>query len=350
MRSAAAGLGLVIGLTLGCLGELPRGRSCGDGWWDPEYEQCDPSSEDRSYVDACRAQGWARDATCNPDTCEIEASEQQCQQCGDGVASGTEECDGNDVRGATCPSGSGVVRCTDKCTLDFDLCPAVCGDGIVNGTEECEPSLACGSDEDCGEGRACYELLSECVPSEGFGPNLACSYYTTTALGIAAKIDKPYASGNISQCTDDCFFGRNRCGFCGDGVLDGMYSDFVFPGGEVVTFPGEFCDGNQAAPSDIEAHCKPLCVNEPINGDVVVLCDIECNDKCTGFAPPDDIAPSPESLGCCLAAGSPCPNFDKPGVPDLPCCAWLEKPEWLEQAKCVPKDTDALPITYVCPG
>lgn len=349
-RVAVASVGVVIGLAVGCLGELPRGRSCGDGWWDPEFEECDKSSSDRSYVDACRKNGWDHDADCDPNTCEIKASEDDCTVCGDGKASGDEACDGNDVRGATCPSGSGVVRCTDKCELDFDLCPEVCGDGIVNGTEECEPSLACGSDEDCGEGRVCYALLGECVPSNGFGPDLSCSYYNTTAIGMEEKIAKPYASGTISRCNDDCFFGRNSCGFCGDGELDGSYSDFVYPGGDFVTFPGEFCDGSEAAQDDIEAYCEPLCVDEAINADVVVLCSFECNANCTDFAPPDDIAPNPDTLGCCLAAKSPCPKNDPAGVPDLPCCAWLEHPEWLEEEKCVVKDTDDLPISYVCPS
>ncbi|MFO7567608.1 MAG: hypothetical protein R6X02_33500 [Enhygromyxa sp.] len=351
-RLAATATALVIGVAIGCLGDLPRGRSCGDGWWDPEHEECDPTSKDRSWVEACRDDGFVRDAECDPVTCELRASEMDCSECGDGIASGTEECDGDDLRGSACPGGSGVVRCTDQCTLDFEQCPAVCGDGIVSGIEECEPSLSCASDEDCGEGRVCYQLLGECVPSNGgFSPNLSCSYYDTTAIGTNRIIDKPYVSGNIWRCTDECLFGRNDCGFCGDGVRDGAYVDVVHPGGSVAPFPGEFCDGKDALQEDIEAYCQPLCVKEAINADVVVLCDVQCNDKCTGFAPPEDIVPNPESLGCCLAPKSPCPRNDPPppGVPDLPCCSWLSNPDWLEAKKCVEKDTNAVPVSYLCP-
>lgn len=352
-RLLACAGALLAGVVVGCLGDLPRGRSCGDGWWDPEFEECDRSSNDRSYLDACRArgQGFEKDADCDPVTCELLASEQDCSECGDGIASAAEECDGNDVRGATCPSGTGVVRCTDQCKLDFELCPAVCGDGIVSGIEECEPSLSCGSDEDCGEGRVCYQLLGECVPSGGggFGPSLGCSYYNTTAIGMQVKIEKPYMSGVISRCTEKCFFGRNSCGFCGDGVRDDPYSDFVYPSGNPIPFPGEFCDGKQAMPENIRAHCEPLCVKEPINADVVVFCNFQCNASCTGFAPAEDIVPNPESLGCCLAKNSPCPLFDTPGVPNLPCCSWAEHPEWeTDEEKCVPKMTDQIPITRVC--
>jgi hypothetical protein len=338
---------LALGLVIGCL-ELPRGRSCGDGWWDPEYEECDKSSSDRSYVEACRDAGWDKDADCDPDTCEIRASELDCTVCGDGVASGAEACDGNDVRGATCPSGSGVVRCTPECALDYQLCPEVCGDGIVNGTEECEASLSCGSDEDCGPGLVCYPLFGECVPGGGgFGPNLSCSFYNTKAIGV----DKPYASGAVERCTDDCFFGRNNCGFCGDGELDDSYTDFVYPQGDAVTFPGEICDGGEALANELEAYCEPLCVNDPINSDVAIFCDFECNANCTDFAPPDDIIPGqdPEALGCCLAEESPCPKFGTEGVPDLPCCSWLEHPEWLAEEKCVAKNTDQVPVPLVCP-
>lgn len=346
VRLAAAASALVIGVALGCLGDLPRGRSCGDGWWDPEYEECDPTSSDRSWVEGCREQGIAKDAQCDPITCELQA----CSVCGDGIASGTEECDGDDLRGTGCPGGSGGVRCTDQCKLDFELCPAVCGDGIISGIEECEPSLSCGSDEDCGPGRVCYQLLGECVPSDGgFSPNLSCSYYDTTAIGTNHKIDKPYVSGNIWRCTDDCLFGRNECGFCGDGIRDGAYVDVVHPGGSVAPFPGEFCDGKQALQEDIQAYCEPLCVKEAINADVVVLCDVQCNDKCTAFAPPEDIVPNPDTLQCCLAKNSPCPLYDKEGVPDLPCCSWAEHPEWvLDTEKCVPKVTDEVPKTTVC--
>jgi hypothetical protein len=347
VRLIASGGALILGVALGCFGDLPRGRSCGDGWWDPEYEPCDDSSSDRSWVDACREQhGLDKDAQCDPITCELRASELFCSECGDGIASGNEECDGNDVRGASCPSGSGVVRCTDQCKLDFELCPAVCGDGLIGGTEECEPGLACGDDSDCGPGRACYQLIGECVPTDGgFGVNRACSYYNTTALGM----QKPYASGNVSRCTDKCSFGRNKCGFCGDGERDDPFMDFVYPGPTLGQFPAEFCDGKDALQEDIQAHCEPLCVKEAINADVVVLCEFQCNTNCTGFAPPEDIVPSPDALGCCLAKNSPCPLFDKEGVPDLPCCSWAQHPEWVtDEEKCVPKVTDQFPITRVC--
>jgi len=347
-RVLALACGLLAGTTAGCLNDLPRGRSCGDGWWDPEHEECDPSSLDDSYIDACRERGLGVvDAKCDPNSCEILATEQDCTRCGDGVATGDEPCDGNDLRGATCPGGSGVLQC-DQCKLVYDNCPSICGDGIVSGTEECEHALSCGDDSDCGANRQCYSLFGECVPSQGFGPNLSCSYYNTKAIGK----NKPYVSGTISRCTDSCFFGRNNCGFCGDGELDAAYPDFVYPNGDQTEIPAEVCDGDKADQGLLAAHCEPLCINDPINADVVVLCDFECNAGCTGFAQPEgviDPGQHADALGCCLAKGSPCPNFGATGVPEFPCCSWLRNPEWLAEKKCVAKQTEVIPVTMVCP-
>ncbi|MBL4684820.1 MAG: proprotein convertase P-domain-containing protein [Nannocystaceae bacterium] len=45
-------------------------------------------------------------------------------ECGDGVAEGMEECDGDDIGDATCPI-AGEVTCADDCTLDMAACSDV---------------------------------------------------------------------------------------------------------------------------------------------------------------------------------------------------------------------------------
>ncbi|WP_146158541.1 hypothetical protein [Enhygromyxa salina] len=339
-------VGLTAGVVSGCPLELERDVSCGDGWWDPEFEECDP--RDTSHLNACRAKGWDKDAVCDPVTCELRATEEDCARCGDGVASHTEECDGQDLRGTTCSAGVGLPTCKSDCTLDHTNCPPVCGDDVVSGVEECEPTASCAVDDDCPLGTVCYQAFGQCVAvGENFAPNLACGAYNNKAIGV----DKPYTSGTIDRCTSECFFGRNDCGFCGDGVLDPEYKDLVFPSGELTEFPSEKCDGQQVADQQLLInYCAPLCPSDsPINGDVEVLCDFECNAGCSGFAPPDDIAPGPDAFGCCLAKGSPCPKFDTEGVPDFPCCSWLENPNWLAEEKCVIQQTGAIPVVFVCP-
>jgi hypothetical protein len=334
---------LTAGIVAGCL-ELERGFSCGDGWWDSDNEGCDPRDPNIAHLDACRDMGMEVDATCDPNTCMIVCP----IVCGDGVASGDEQCDGEDLRGAGCSAGVGVPTCKSDCTLDQSKCPPVCGDDIVSGVEECEPAASCATDDDCPIGMVCYQEFGQCVASgENFAPNLACGVYNNKAIGI----DKPYTSGTIDRCTSECFFGRNDCGFCGDGVLDPGYKDLVFPTGELTDFPSEKCDGDQVLnQATLINYCAPLCPSDsPINGDVEVLCDFECNAGCSGFAPPENIAPGPDAFGCCLAKGSPCPKFGTEGVPDFPCCSWLENPNWLADEKCVPRETEAIPVVFVCP-
>jgi hypothetical protein len=341
---------LVAGIAAGCALELERDVSCGDGWWDPEYEECDPR-DPSSFRDACRDQGWKIDAACDPKTCEILATEEACTVCGDGVASGAEACDGEDLRGSSCSAGVGTPTCNSDCTLDHSLCPPVCGDGIIGGVEECEPGASCASDDDCRPGTVCYPGFGQCVAigAMSFGPTLACAAYESQAVGI----DKAYAKGTIKPCTAACLFGRNDCGFCGDGQLDPGYVDVVYPSGEFEDFPlAEKCDREQLSDEiDLQAHCEQQCiVDGPPNDDVVVLCDFECNENCSGLAPPIDIvAPTPEAFGCCLDKGSPCPNFGTEGVPELPCCSWFKKPEWFAQKHCVNKNTDDPPVPQVCP-
>jgi hypothetical protein len=319
VRASTLVLGAALGLVLGCPFELQRGLSCGDGWWDPEFEECDPRDPDQPYLEACRDQGgFDMDAECDPQTCTVRASEAECNRCGDGRAADDEQCDGQDLRGATC---LGVLSCDEDCQLDYSACEQDCGDGVVLGNEECEFGV------------------------DGGFKNLACSDYDSTAIGL----DKPYASGMIGSCNKDtCTFGRNDCSFCGDGERDPEYLDIIAPQG-TAEFPVEICDGSEVEPTVLEEHCEALCIDDPINGDVVVHCDFECADNCSGIAPISDIIPDPEALGCCVAKDAPCPKFGIEGVPDLPCCSWLENPDWLAEEKCVVAETNTIPITFICP-
>ncbi len=337
-RAAWLAGALLLGGLAACLDPLPRELSCGDGWWDREVEACDPSSPDAGWIEGCRALGIDQDARCDRRTCELV-------YCGDGIPTGDEACDSNDVRGATCPSGSGNVLCHDGCTLDYSDCVALSNDGIVSESEECEQDVVCGEDEDCAPGQACYALLGLCVPKTPFEPGggLSCSNFATEATGKT----KPYASGTIGLCTSECIFGRENCGFCGDGELDGIYTDVTWPNGDRVPLPAEVCDGDQADPDALHEHCLRLgCAGSPLAGDVELACEFDCLADCQGF---DTVnIGGPDALGCCLAAGSPCPvnntnNYDPPaGVPALPCCSWTGS-----TGECVPTITGG--AVFVCP-
>ena len=319
VRSGTLVLAAALGIIAGC--PFDRGFSCGDGWWDPEYEECDPRDITQPYLDACRDKGFAKDAECDPNTCMIRASEADCNECGDGVAGPGEQCDGQDLRGQTC---NGTLACSDQCQYDYSACEEDCGDGVVLGGEECEIGV-----------------------DPGFSKSLACTDYATSTV-VGPGFDKPYASGTIGACSaDTCKFGRNDCTFCGDGQLDREYTDVIAPSG-TDNFPEELCDGAEVHPDLLEEHCEGLC-GDPPPGDVTLNCDFQCADDCLGIEPISDIIPpqTPEALGCCIAKGSPCPMYE--AVPDLPCCSWLDNPDWLAMEKCVPENSNQVPITYICP-
>jgi hypothetical protein len=62
-------------------------------------------------------------------------------ECGNNLRELGEECDGDDLGGATCEgafcSGGGIIGCTSGCTLDTTLCDScpACGDGTCEGNE-----------------------------------------------------------------------------------------------------------------------------------------------------------------------------------------------------------------------
>lgn len=63
--------------------------------------------------------------------------------CGDGLAEGDEQCDGDDLRGADCMSfglDQGTLGCGTECRYDLSNCPGFdsCGNGTIDDWEECE--------------------------------------------------------------------------------------------------------------------------------------------------------------------------------------------------------------------
>ena len=80
-------------------------------------------------------------------TCSLVAAGAHAAKpvCGDGKVQASELCDGSDLDGQTCLSlgfDGGQLACAADCTLDASACTQpsepVCGDGLAEGTEECD--------------------------------------------------------------------------------------------------------------------------------------------------------------------------------------------------------------------
>lgn len=130
--------------------------------------------------------GGGIDGTCRDGVCLASI-------CGDGIASETEQCDGEDLKGVADCDDAGfyegsTITCTPQCTFDVRDCARRCGDGNLDPEEQCEVD----------------ELgLIDGTPA------------TCTGLGY---YEEPGLACNPGLCTYD----TSQCdGFCGDGMLNG---------------------------------------------------------------------------------------------------------------------------------
>jgi hypothetical protein len=255
--------------------DLDDSIACGDGWVDRAAgEECDPAVPE-SYEGKCspvRQDAPVGQGACDPTTCELDVSEEQCAVCGDGRIDTHkgEQCDGILPPDALCPDGSPNVICAPDCTLDFRGCPR-CGNGVLDAAfEECDP-LASGD-------------LVQPVDCE----TLSNGYYT---------------SGTAVHCLPDCTYDRTNCGFCGNGRLNAE-----------VPYE-EVCDGDRIDPVVLEEYCRERCTGTVL-GSMVFDCNFECADDCLSLEDVED-----EDLACCVPPGEDCPEAS-----DYQCC-WELDPE-----------------------
>jgi hypothetical protein len=149
--------------------------------------------EDKSDASECSTdavpQGLCFSGVCNP------------LGCGNGVVDGLEDCDGDDLSGATCASlgyydDTDTLACAADCRFDDSQCTGFCGDGIANGSEPCDGD----------------DILFDCT---------AFGYYESPGLSC---------SSICTAVTDQCEL------VCGDGLVNGP----------------ELCDGNQPVDSCVD--------------------------------------------------------------------------------------------------
>jgi hypothetical protein len=156
--------------------ESACGPRCGDGVVQARYEQCD--GDDIGGA-TCGSLGmWGSDLACD-DACQFDTS--ACSgRCGDDERNGPEVCDGSLLGGLGCTSFGwygGELACDATClAVDKTACTGFCGDGVINGGELCD-----GVDHD---GETCISVGA-----------------SAGALGCSASCQPTF---------DTCFWGRGR--------------------------------------------------------------------------------------------------------------------------------------------
>ncbi len=276
-------LGAALGAAVGsaCTLTLDKGRSCGDLYVDEEYgEECEPDLPD-SYANACVGTTRPRGAAaCDPESCTIVNTREQCAVCGDGIVDEDlgEECDGDNLNGVVCPGGVGTLQCS-QCRFDTTYCQQ-CGNGILDEGEECDPNAD---------------------PDDLVQSRPLCKDLEPYTLG------KQYTSGQASGCRDDCRWDRSTCGYCNNGQIE--KSALVDDG--VVATP-EQCDGEDFDDDALEeTFANSVCANV----DADLWPTIRICEGCFEITYAED-----PREPCCVRPGSACPEEGGP----LRCCSEID--------------------------
>ena len=244
--------------------------SCGDGV-KAASEQCDGNDfGGKSCADVLGDETASGPLSCTA-SCTLDTSKCVSAKCGDGVKnSDAEQCDGNDLNGATCKSvlanthATGTLKCNSACRFDEGGCsvPDYCGDGILNGTEQCDGTIF-------SPGATCVLLVGfgstgklACTPNCTYDTS-SCSAPVTCGNGkidadeecdgtllnnktCATVLNNVHAIGTL-KCSSTCVLDPSGCSiepYCGDGKLQA----------------GEECDDGNANNNDrCSNSCKTIC-------------------------------------------------------------------------------------------
>jgi hypothetical protein len=232
---------------------------CGNGI--PEAgEECDGAGSCGAGA-LCVQPGLPEECTCSAETCGAVP----------GVQPG-EECDGEDLAGATCTSLGflgGTLACDARCRFDVGGCfAALCGNGALEPGESCDPGGIDGTLPNFGD--ATCETLG--FPGPGTLTCTADCLAIVTVPHCGASVTDPCMRDDDCEAGDVCAAG---CSQCGNGFVDA----------------GEECDegpSNGSTPN----HCRDDC-RAPHCGDGiadVAHCAGDPDTVCTTAAdcPPDE--------------------------------------------------------------
>ncbi len=274
---------------------------------DTDASTGDPTEEPRETVTGFVTSGPLPDTSTGDltigDTTEAGTTDSETTGpvvlCGNGMIDLNEECDGNNLAGADCPSlgfTGGTLQCGADCLFDKSMCTSPsCGDGNVDAAEECDcgnqganctmaqlgntgcinlvspnggnysgGTLACNSPQSCSFNKAgCFYC--------GDGVRNALEDCDGADLGGQTCAGLGFTGGNLS-CSAQCTYNTGACTSCGNNIIDA----------------GEICDGNNLGGQTCASQ------NPNVFGGGTLTCQAGCNGFSTAGC---------NSGNCCIAGG-----------------------------------------------
>ena len=234
---------------------------CGDKVVNTAAEECDGDSFLRNYK-TCQEysnQYTSGNLKCTKD-CKVDTSECYAPKCGNTILDDNEYCDGDKFMFGirTCVDYSstaykaGLLKCTDKCTIDTSACVAagpVCGNDILEDDEWCDTTKFLDDKDNCADwgdyiagkvtcNAKCELDLSACVAK----PEARCGDDKINVEGeecdgtafyadvkSCAEYDPETYNGGTLKCTGLCRYDFSGCQkipsvpqpVCGNNVVEG---------------------------------------------------------------------------------------------------------------------------------
>lgn len=247
---------------------------------DPDpTDTTDPDPSNTGPDDSSTSDDPSESSTSDPSTTGTPAD------CGDGIAEGNEECDGDDLLDWDCAQFgfvAGELSCNDICQLEFDACENYqCGDGEIERKEVCDgENLDAQTCQTLGFDNGELGCAADCFAFDTGGCGVCGDGVVDLAetcedgeLGDATCITLGFDGGTLA-CASDCLgYDTSGCTTCGDGVAEGA----------------ELCDGD-----DLDGETCP--------GLGFFAGALSCDDNCefdTGLCATDCCSPGgPDDPGC----------------------------------------------------